>query len=373
MKELRLSELFEIEILDLNRLLQYSVDTFVAFDYDKRICDFVKPVILISTIKPVTIQYVKDKIEFGRRVYCLLNVAPDVVSTKFVYYYLCGNRDLLDNYYMGFTIQNLALTDLRDIRVKIPSMPEQMESVKRLDVLEKLMCDRIECMSKLGEIFPAYYEKVFSVNAKFWEKKKVTDFSKKKIYDSSKHGLEVIPKENGVFVNLGKRVFYKVNREVCNPYFLAAALKNEIVKMSRRNGAWTSIGYYGLSLSHLEKCFIPLPNNMEQQNDFQILYEKLEQIKDNMDCFMYKLQNMYEYYLFKLFYRDSLSKGLSQSLLKLTKLGKTIERYSYKNPYSFSSLMAYDEARLEEYNALNSETHKQVFDEKTGKISIVYP
>lgn len=35
--------------------------------------------------------------------------------------------------------------------------------------------------------------------------------------------------------------------------------------------------------------------------------------------------------------------------------------------------MAYDEARLEEYNALNSETHKQVFDEKTGKISIVYP
>lgn len=373
MDEFRLGDLFDIKLLDLNRLLQSSEESFLAFDYDKRMCDFTKPVILVSAIKPVMIQYVRDKIELSRRVYCLLNVAPEVVSTKYIYYYLCGNQDLLDNFYMGYTIQNLALTDLRNIRVKIPSMSEQMESVKHLDVLENLIHNREESMGKLDKIFPAYYEKVFSVNAKFWERKKMSSFSKKKIYGSSKHGFEVIPKENGVLVNLGKRVFYEVDREKCNPYFLAAALENAVVKTSRNTGTWTSVDYYGLSISHLDNCPMPFPDNMEQQNDFQSLYEKLEQIKDNMDRFMWKLQKMYEYYLFKLFYRDSISKEISQFALNLAKLGKTIERYSYKSSNRFNSLMAYDEARQEEYNALRSEIHKQIFDEKTGKISIVYP
>lgn len=373
MEYVQLENLFEIKVLDLSRLSQSPEESFLVFDYDNRVCDFIKPVILISSVKPLMVKFVDAKCELSRRVYCLLNMAPEVVSTKYIYYYLCGNKDLLDNLYMGYSIENLSLTDLRKIEIKVPPMSEQMKCVKHLDVLERLLQQREESKWKVDDIFSSYYEKVFSVNAKFWEKKELLTFTKKKIYGSARNGFSVIPKENGVLVSIGKRVFYEVDKNICNPYFLTAALENAVVAKYSKKGSWTNVAYYGLSISNLDDSVIPLPYNMEQQYEFQLLYEKLQNVKENMDRFMSKLQDMYEYYLFEIFYRDTLPKDLAQSKMELDKLRKTIIKYSYKDSYLLSSLMAYDEVRQEEYKALKSGNHKQIFDEKTGKISIIYP
>ena len=55
MEEYRLGELFEIKYLDRRRAWMKEIDYFYDYNEKTNLCSFMQPVVLISTVKPITI------------------------------------------------------------------------------------------------------------------------------------------------------------------------------------------------------------------------------------------------------------------------------------------------------------------------------
>lgn len=364
MEEYRLGDFFEIKFLDRRRAWMKENDFFYDYNEKTNLCSFIQPVVLISTVKPITIMYVMDQVEILRRMFCLVNRNTDIVSTKYVYYYLLGNKDLLERFYMGSTLENLSIVSLRSFKISIPSMTEQLAIVRNMDVLESIIANQSKAMNKIYDIFGAYYQRAYLVNSKYWNKKKLISFSRSKIYSRRSTEFEVIPKEHGVMVS---NYFLTVDRKICNPYYLAAALQEALVVKFQINNSWTDVTYSGLSIADLRNIFIPLPP-LKVQNDYEVIYRKISDIKDDMNRFLEKAHELYEIMLLKFLYKDSMQKNLALFEMEVSKLANTIVKYSYLEPKTFVSLTAYDVARKDEYAKLKSGNVIQVFDEKQGKI-----
>lgn len=369
MEEYRLGELFEIRCLDLRKAWMKENDIFYNYNEKTNLCSFFQPVILISTIRPIAILHVLKQAEIFRRMFCLLNMATDIVSTKYVYYYLLGNKDFLERLYMGSTIENLSVANLREFKIKIPPMTEQIAVVENMDVLEGIIENQSRAIIEIDDIFGAYYQRAYLVNGKYWGKKKLTSFTRKKIYSRHHTELEVMPKDNGVMVSLGRDIFLEVDRKYCNPYYLTAALQEALVVQYEKNGKWTDISYSGLSISVLQNILVSLPP-LKVQNDYEVIYKKISVIKDDMENFTAKARELYEIMLFKFLYRDAMQKNLTQFGQVINRLANTM-KYSYRESKAFVSLVAYDVARNEQYEKLASGNITQVFDEKQGKIILM--
>lgn len=370
MEEYRLGELFEIKYLDRRRAWMKEIDYFYDYNEKTNLCSFIQPVVLISTVKPITIMHVMEQAEILRRMFCLVNRNTDIVSTKYVYYYLLGNKDLLERLYMGSTLENLSIVSLRAFKITIPSMTEQLAIVRNMDILESILANQSKAKTKLNDIFGAYYQRAYLVNSKYWNKKKLISFSRSKIYSRRNTEFEVIPKEHGVMVSMGSNYFLTVDRKICNPYYLAAALQEALVVKYQKNNSWTDVTYSGLSIADLRNIFVPLPP-LKVQNDYEVIYRKISDIKDDMDSFLEKAHELYEIMLLRFLYKDSMKKGLAMLEMEVSKLANTIVKYSYVEPKTFRSLTAYDVARKDEYAKLKSGNVIQVFDEKQGKIILM--
>ena len=370
MEEYRLDELFDIRCLDLRKAWMKENDVFYNYNEKTNLCSFFQPVILISTIKPITILHVMKQAEIFRRMFCLLNMATDIVLTKYVYYYLQGNKDFLERLYMGTTIENLSIVNLREFKIKIPSMAEQIAIVENMDVLEGIIENQSRALIEINDIFGAYYQRAYLVNGKYWGKKKLTSFTRKKIYSGHHTELEVMPKDNGVMVSLGRDIFLEVDRKNCNPYYLVAALQESLVVQYRKNGKWTDVSCSGLSISVLQNILVPLPP-LRVQNDYEVIYKKISDIKNDMKNFTAKACELYVVMLFKFLYRDSMQKDIAQFGQAINRLANTLIKYSYRETKAFVSVAAYDVARKQQYEKLASGNITQVFDEKQGKIILM--
>lgn len=369
MEEFFLGDLFRVKTISTAQLMQGSDDITFVYDHHTHKCDFVKPVVLVSTIAPLALSYADTLSEINRKQFYLLNESPEIISSKYVYYYLKSHKAMLDNLYMGSTIKNLALSDLMKFEISVPSMDEQYKVVRYLDVLDELIQDRQKSICKIDDVLSAYYERAAQVNSKYWTKKKLSSFSKMETLGQS-GAFEITPKDNGVLVCLGKRVFLKVDRNVCNPYYLAAALKNSIVAKNSKTGYWTNVDYLGISLSSLRELHVAVPTRKNEQNSFETIYKKIELIKDDMKRFEHRATELFDYMLFKLFCDDR-EKSLFKAQEELKMLSHSIIKYSYKQPYPFNSVVGYNECRDEEFEKLSSEAHVQIFDETTGKIILM--
>lgn len=93
-----------------------------------------------------------EQAEILRRMFCLVNRNTDIVSTKYVYYYLLGNKDLLERLYMGSTLENLSIVSLRAFKITIPSMTEQLAIVRNMDILESILANQSKAKTKLNDI-----------------------------------------------------------------------------------------------------------------------------------------------------------------------------------------------------------------------------
>lgn len=369
MEEFILGDLFRVKTISTAQLMQGSDDITFVYDHHTHKCDFVKPVVLVSTMAPLALSYADTQSEINRKQFYLLNASPEIISTKYLYYYLRSHKATLDNLYMGSTIKNLALSDFLKIKISVPSMDEQYKVVRYLDVLDELIQDRRKGICKIDDVFSAYYERAAQVNSKYWTKKRLLSFSKMETLGQS-GTFEITPKDNGVLVCLGKRVFLKVDRNVCNPYYLAAALKNSIVAKYTKTGYWTNVDYQDVSLSSLCELHVAIPTRKNEQSSFETIYKRIELIKDDMKRFEHKVTDLFDYMLFKLFCNDK-DKSFFKAQEEVKMLSDSIIKYSYKQPYPFNSVVGYNEYRDDEFKKLSSGTHVQIFDETTGKIILM--
>ena len=70
------------------------------------------------------------------------------LKTKYLYYYLINNKDILEKYYKGLNQKSISDEDLFNINIPIPTIEKQKEIVEYLNFNENL----IKTLEKENEI-----------------------------------------------------------------------------------------------------------------------------------------------------------------------------------------------------------------------------
>ncbi|MCF8083193.1 MAG: restriction endonuclease subunit S [Deltaproteobacteria bacterium] len=98
---------------------------------------------------------------------------------KYLYYFLLGNVDVLNNLGTGATFKELSSTKLKDLELPLPSFPEQKRIVTILDetfaALETVVANTEKNLANARELFAGYLNSVFASNIDTWNQKKLGD------------------------------------------------------------------------------------------------------------------------------------------------------------------------------------------------------
>ena len=81
------------------------------------------------------------------------NSKTDKVYTKYIYYYLLYNKELLQNYFKGLNQKSITNEDLLKIKIAIPSLKKQQEII---DIITKYDLEQIHIKN--------HYENVKKIN-----------------------------------------------------------------------------------------------------------------------------------------------------------------------------------------------------------------
>jgi type I restriction enzyme S subunit len=68
-------------------------------------------------------------------------ICNDLTTTKYVYYYLSSNKQILQNSYKGTAQKVISKTNLKLIKIPIPSLQTQQRIVQECERLDKLVTD----------------------------------------------------------------------------------------------------------------------------------------------------------------------------------------------------------------------------------------
>ena len=99
--------------------------------------------------------------------YILQNKNNLLLNIKYAYYYLYHNLDMMKQLYTGVAIKNISKTNIKGIKIPIPSLERQKEIVKYLDFIyenaNKTSNEKINELKKLNE-FCLNNQKIFGEN-----------------------------------------------------------------------------------------------------------------------------------------------------------------------------------------------------------------
>ena len=132
--------------------------------------------VILSTRAPIGyLAIAKTSISTNQGCRCL--VPSDQMLSEFIYYFLLGNVDLLNDLGRGTTFKELSKTALSNVPIPVPPLPEQERIVAILDeAFEKI--DRAQAnieknIANAEELFQSKLDEVFSQTGEGWEEKKL--------------------------------------------------------------------------------------------------------------------------------------------------------------------------------------------------------
>ena len=355
MDEFFLSDLFHIVSIGPHDYVASS-DKGYHLDYKTQECVFVKPVILLDKVGKPNVEYVKEKCIISKNRFMLINMKPELVMTKYVYYYLLANDDLLQQLYLG-TIPTFYKSSLRHIQILLPSLPEQTVIVAEFDIINSLIEKRKTSIESLSSFLQAYYGRAYKVSGQFWKKRKISTIASIQPYksDIKLSTLSVFPREDGVVLAGRRSVFIKVKQSECNPYFLACAIQAKIDN---------DVDVF-INIKELSNIIVNLPY-MSEQNIYEEIYQMVYRILDDMKLFGMKLNILFRFLLHRDLYKANISNQIQMSR-NASEVGSVLQ----VNQKDIPSLMQYDEIRRQRYEMLEERKIEQRFDRKSGKIILV--
>lgn len=348
---------------DLFRIVSIGPHDYVAnsdkgyhLDYKTQECVFVKPVIILDKVGKPNVEYAKEKCIISKNKFLLINIKPELVMTKYVYYYLLANDDLLQQFYLG-TIPTFYKSSLRHIQILAPSLSEQAIKVAEFDILNSLIEKRKTSIGSLSSFMQAYYGRAYKVSGQFWKKRKISTIASIQPYKSNikLSMLSAFPREDGVVLAGRRSVFIKVKQSECNPYFLACAIQAKIDN---------DVDVF-INIKELSNIIVNLPY-MSEQNIYEEIYKMVYRILDDMKLFGMKLNILFRFLLHRDLYKVNISNQIQMSR-NASEAGSVLQ----VNQKDIPSLMQYDEIRRQRYEMLEERKIEQRFDKKSGKIILV--
>ena len=149
--------------------------------------------VLIAGNGDLNIKYYNGKFNAYQRTYIIESKDKDILSVRFLYYFLCEYIDTLRNNSIGGVIKYIKLSDLTDINFPLIPIEEQQRIVNILDKAEEIRIKKKLANEKLDEFLKSTFIDMFGdpeFNNKNWEKVVIRDVVKDVKYGtSSKAGL----------------------------------------------------------------------------------------------------------------------------------------------------------------------------------------
>ena len=99
-------------------------------------------------------------------------VCSDIIFNKYLYWYLRGKTDFLNSLGRGATFKEISKSTVSEIEIDVPSYPEQMEAVHKLEKLQVILTLRRAQLAKLDELVKCRFVELFGDpirNEKNWE------------------------------------------------------------------------------------------------------------------------------------------------------------------------------------------------------------
>lgn len=135
---------------------------------------FSNPVILVGMLQPLDIVYVENDYKPKKRMFCLCNITQNAILTKYLYYYLRANKDVLDNLCIGTTIASMRRDDLKKIKIQIPPIVEQMQMVKLQEAIQFIVNKHARRLELLDKIISSYDNMTYQYSATSWKQKRIS-------------------------------------------------------------------------------------------------------------------------------------------------------------------------------------------------------
>lgn len=278
---------------------------------------------------------------------CLVVFAKDqtICFPKFVFYYLFGNINLLEEGFKGAGLKHISKGFINDLEIPLPPLSIQKRIAEILDAAEALRRKDQELLKKYDELAQAIFIDMFGdpvKNEKGWEVKKlrdiclkitdgthfsppnqatgipyitakhlkqdIIDFYCNPTYISQKHheeifsrcthvqgdvlyikdgattGIAAVNEYDFEFSMLSSLALIKPSKVFLNSYYLSCYLNNNIVKQELIRSYMAGAAIKRFTLDKINKFEIILPP-IELQNSFEKRWKKLRQsilhIKDS--------------------------------------------------------------------------------------------
>lgn len=114
---------------------------------------------------------------------CVVAIPIDenIISPKFVFYYLSGNINLLEEGFKGAGLKHISKAYINDLQIPLPPLPIQKRIAEILDAADALKRKDQELLKKYDELAQAIFIDMFGdpvKNEKGWEVKSIREFGK---------------------------------------------------------------------------------------------------------------------------------------------------------------------------------------------------
>ena len=127
------------------------------------------------------------------------------IKTKYIYYYLLYNRQILEQNYYGLNQKSITDDDILNIKIPIPSIEVQEELVKRIDIFENCNNDIYKLIENLKEFNKIKLKSLFNKDIELIEFGRMFDLIKGTIQSS-----KVVEDDNGITLVTGAKEFKKI-------------------------------------------------------------------------------------------------------------------------------------------------------------------
>jgi type I restriction enzyme S subunit len=164
--------------------------------------------IVLSTRAPIG-HLAINTIEMSTNQGCRGIVPTKECDTKYLFYFLYSNVELLNNLGTGTTFKELSTKALATLSIPIPPLPEQKQIVAILDkafaAIDQAKANIEKNIENVKELFQSKLNEIFSQKGEGWDEKKLGEVCE---YDKSKHngvdlpyvGLEHIESNTGKYL-----------------------------------------------------------------------------------------------------------------------------------------------------------------------------
>ena len=227
---------------------------------------------------------------------CLVVFAKDetICFPKFVFYYLFGNINLLEEGFKGAGLKHISKGFINDLEIPLPPLPIQKRIAEILDAADALKRKDQELLKKYDELAQAIFIDMFGdpvKNEKGWEVKKLKEISIK-ITDGTHYSPPNQP--SGIPYITAKHLKQDLIDFYCNPTYISQKDHEEIFSRCTpvrgdilyiKDGATTGIAAvneYDFEFSMLSSLALIKPRKDSLNSYFLSCYLNNENVKKEL-------------------------------------------------------------------------------------------